>query len=214
MKFCFRLALAAFLLAIIGAPVPAKPPKMRDIADTIANNPILSSFASMITAADQGTFLSSRGPFTVFVPTDSAFAKLPPGTLDTLLRPENHDRLLHIVLFHVVNNRKFTTKDLASLRAFFSCEGNPLIFHRTHTGAQLVSKGKIVHGDIHCANGVIHEVDTLLMPPDGALPPIAAPPPAGATPVTNAPVVTTNAAPVVPSDSSQIPVAQPATNAP
>jgi len=202
MKFCFRHLLAALLLVLLCAPLPAKPPKQHDLYDVVAANPILTSFASLIQASDLGTFLSSRGPFTVFAPTDSAFAKLPPGTIDTLLRPENKDRLQHIVLFHVINNRRLTAKDLKSLKAFFSCEGNPLLFRTLRAGTQMVMKAKIVNADIRCSNGVLHEVDTVLMPPEGALPKIAQPPAPNVTPITtspaadtNAPSISTNAAP-------------------
>ncbi len=205
MKFCFRHLLAALLLVLLCTPLPAKspkPPKQHDLYDVVAANPILTSFASLIQASDLGTFLSSRGPFTVFAPTDSAFAKLPPGTLDTLLRPENKDRLQHIVLFHVINNRRLTAKDLKLLKAFFSCEGNPLLFRTLRAGTQMVMKAKIVNADIRCSNGVLHEVDTVLMPPEGALPSIAPPPAPNVTPITtapaadsNAPAVSTSAAP-------------------
>jgi uncharacterized surface protein with fasciclin (FAS1) repeats len=200
--------LPALLLGFMGAQAGGKPAKMRDLADTVAANPILTKFAAMIQASDLGTFLSSRGPFTLFVPTDSAFAKLPPGMLDTLLRPENKERLQDILLFHVVNGKRLTAKDLFPLKTVLSCEGNPLALKTTRTGAQLVFKAKIVHADIKCQNGIINEIDTVLMPPETALPPIAAPPPPPA-PATNAPPgnpaaatntapADTNAAPVIP----------------
>jgi uncharacterized surface protein with fasciclin (FAS1) repeats len=121
----------------------------------------------MVQASDLGTFLSSRGPFTLFVPTDSAFSKLPPGMLDTLLRPENKERLQDIVLFHVVNNKRLMAMDLKALKTVLSCEGDPptpLTLKTTHSGTQLVMQAKIVHADIKCANGIINEIDTLLMP--------------------------------------------------
>jgi uncharacterized surface protein with fasciclin (FAS1) repeats len=187
----------------MGAQAEGKTAKLRDLADTVAANPILTKFATMVQASDLGTFLSSRGPFTLFVPTDSAFAKLPPGMLETLLRPENKERLQHILLFHVVNGKRLTAKDLLPLKTVLSCEGTALTFKTTRTGAQLVLKAKIVHADIRCQNGIINEIDTVLMPPEASLPPIAAPPPPMALPLTNvvpplvAPVET-NAAPVPP----------------
>ena len=215
MKSCFRprftaprWLLPALLFGLMGATAEGKPAKLRDIADTVAANPILTSFASMVQASDLGTFLSSRGPFTLFVPTDSAFAKLPPGMLEALLRPENKVRLQDILLFHVVNGKGLTAKDLLPLKTVLSCQGTPLTFRTTHTGAQLVLKAKIVHADIRCQNGIINEIDTMLMPPETALPPLAPPPPPPA-PATNAPPASpamttqapsagTNAAPVIP----------------
>jgi uncharacterized surface protein with fasciclin (FAS1) repeats len=197
--------LAALLLGFIGGQVDAKPPKIRDIADTIDANPILTKFAAMMRASDLGTFLSSRGPFTVFAPTDSAFSKLPPGTLDALLRPENKVRLQDILLFHAVNAQKLTARDLLPLKSVLSCQGAPLALRTSHSGVQFVMKAKIVSADIRCQNGIINEVDTVLMPPEASLPPIAPPPPAPATnppsansEATNAPSTDTNAVQVVP----------------
>ena len=201
------------LLGFMGAQAKAKPPKVRDIADTVDMNPILTEFAAMVHASDLGTFLSSRGPFTVFVPTDAAFAKLPPGMLETLLRPENKVRLQDILLFHVVNGKRLTAKDLLALKAVLSCEGNPpapLTIKTTRSGTQLVMKAKIVHADIRCQNGIINEIDTVLMPPETALPPIAPPPPPP-TSATNAPpanpAAATNAAPEDTNAPPVIPVA-------
>ena len=161
----------------VAATAKAKKPRGHDITDTIYANPILTSFAKMLQASpDIYTFLSSKGPFTVFVPTDSAFAKLKPGELDSLLRPENADRRNAILLFHVINGKQITMKDLTSLHAMFSCQGNPLTFKLTHTGVFLVQKNKVTHADIHCANGNINEIDTVLMPPELALPALKAAP--------------------------------------
>lgn len=215
-RFCFRTRLTAprwllpaLLLGLLSTQAEAKPAKLRDIADTIDANPILTNFAAMVHASDLGTFLSSRGPFTVFVPTDSAFARLPPGMLDTLLRPENKVRLQDILLFHVVNGKKLTSKDLLLLKTALSCQGTPLTLKTTHSGAQFVMKAKIVHADIKCQNGIINEIDTVLMPPEASLPPIAPPPPPAPppAPVTNAPATDTNAAPAVTNAAPVIPVA-------
>ena len=194
------LLLAVLFLGLLSAPSEAKPVKLRDIADTVSANPILTKFALMIQASDLGTFLSSRGPFTIFAPTDSAFSKLPPGTIETLLRPENKTRLQDIVLFHVVNGKRLTAKDLLLLKSVLSCEGDPpaaLDIRTSRSGTQFVMKAKIVSADIKCQNGILNEIDTVLMPPEASLPPIA--PPAPPAPTTNAPPVnssdTTNAAP-------------------
>jgi len=200
--------LSALLAAFVSAPTQAKPVKLRDIADTIAANPILTQYAKIVQGSGLGTFLSSRGPFTVFVPTDAAFSKLPPDALDILLQPQNQVRLQDILLFHVVNGKRLTAKDLLLQKSVLSCEGDPptpLLLKTSHSGTQFVMKAKIVHADIKCANGIIHEIDTVLMPPEASLPPLAAPPPAapaGVTPLTNAAPTSatsdTNAAPVIP----------------
>jgi uncharacterized surface protein with fasciclin (FAS1) repeats len=196
---------ALLFMGLLGLTAPgagAKPPKMLDIADTVAANPILTKLSAMIQASDMGTFLSSRGPFTIFAPTDSAFAQLPPGTLEALLRPENKERLQHILLFHVINGKKWSAKDLQTATTLLSCEGSPLTIKKSKLGVQFVMKAKIVHADIRCQNGVINEVDTLLMPPESALPPIAAP-------MLIAPPIATNAAPVTTPTPSTSPTNSP-----
>jgi uncharacterized surface protein with fasciclin (FAS1) repeats len=187
------LVLAALLVALTSLPAKEKGPRMRDIADSVDANVITTKFALMLQASDLGTFLSSRGPFTLFVPTDSAFSKLPPGMLDTLLRPENKERLQAIVLFHVVNGKKLTARDLLPLKTVISCQGTPLVLKISHTGTQFVMKGKITHADIKCQNGIINQIDTVLMPPEASLPPLGtAPPPAVKVPATNSPTTTIN----------------------
>jgi len=165
------------LLGISCMQGQAKQPKMLDIADTVAANPILTQLALMVQGSDLITFLSSRGPFTLFAPTDAAFSKLPPGTLAALLRPENQVRLQDILLFHLVNAKKLTAKDLLTTTSLLSCQGNPLPIRKSKSGTQFVLQGKITHADIRCLNGIIHEIDTVLMPPESALPPLAPPPP-------------------------------------
>jgi uncharacterized surface protein with fasciclin (FAS1) repeats len=203
----FGLLLPALLLGLLAAPVDAKTAKtnkMRDLADTVATNPITTQFAAMIQASDLGTFLSSRGPFTLFVPTDSAFSKLPPGTLETLLRPENKVRLQDILLFHVVNSKRLTAKDLLPLKTVLSCQGTLLPLRTSHSGTQYVMKAKIVHADIKCANGIINEIDTVLMPPESALPPLMAPLPAPTA--TNSPSAAAPAASNASTDTNAAPV--------
>jgi uncharacterized surface protein with fasciclin (FAS1) repeats len=215
-RFRSRWLLPALMLGLMAAQAEAKTAKIRDLADTVATNPILTKFAAMIQASDLGTFLSSRGPFTLFVPTDSAFSKLPPGMLDTLLRPENKVRLQDILLFHVVNGKRLTAKDLLPLKTVLSCQGTPLPLRTSHSGTQFVMKAKIVHADIKCQNGVINEIDTVLMPPEASLPPVSSPPsPTPATnaapAATNAPSSTTNTAPIDANASPVVPAAPVAT---
>ena len=182
-----------------------KGPKSHDLADTICANPILTDFAKLLQASpDIYTFLSSKGPFTVFVPTDSAFAKLKPGELDSLLQPQNADRRNAILLFHIINGKQVAMKDLMALHAIFSCQGNPLTFKLTHAGVFLVQKSKVTHADIKCANGNFNQVDAVLMPPTLALPSlkaapvVIAPPAADTNAYTTIPTITdTNSVPMV-----------------
>ncbi|HEX4138708.1 MAG TPA: fasciclin domain-containing protein [Candidatus Methylacidiphilales bacterium] len=201
------LLIALWLAAATGACAKEKPPKSHDLTDTIYANPILTSFAKLLQASpDIYTFLSSKGPFTMFVPTDSAFAKLKPGELDSLLQPQNADRRNAILLFHVINGKRLGMKDMIALHAMFSCQGNPLTFKLTHAGVFLVQKAKVTHADIKCANGNFNEIDTVLMPPQIALPALKAAPviaPVSPTPAetnsyTTIPTITdTNSVPMV-----------------
>ena len=186
-----------------------KPPKIKDLTDSVLSNRILTKFALLVQYSGQGYLLSSRGPFTLFVPTDSAFSRMPPGAFEALQRPENRDVLQRIVLFHIVNGQRLTAKDMAPLKTLLSCEGNPLPLRVNHIGYQIVSKAKIIHADIRCQNGLMDEIDAVLLPPGVSLTALVTAPLVQAT--TNAmtsPVAATNVAPA----NAQTPLAEPATN--
>ncbi len=184
-------------VSMASAPKSAHAPhrkRIADLADTIDGNVILSKFAKLVAASDMGTFYSSRGPFTLFAPTNSAFSKLPPGMFDDLLRPENKAQLQRIVLFHLVNGQAWTAKDLRMQKSLVSCEGTPLEVKTTKAGTLFIHKAKVLRSDEHCANGMLDEVDSLLMPPQLVLQ--AGPPADAATnaaPATNAPAPTDTA---------------------
>jgi uncharacterized surface protein with fasciclin (FAS1) repeats len=148
---------------------PHKPRHNADLADTLDSNVIFSKFAALVQAADQATFLSSRGPFTLFVPTNSAFAKLPPGMFEDLLRPENKTQLQRLVLFHLVNGKAWYSKDIKAQKSLVSCEGNPLPLKTSKAGTLFVNKAKVLRADEHCSNGMLDEVDSILMPPQMVL---------------------------------------------
>lgn len=169
------MALRSILLLVLlgslahGETHKSKIPKIRDLDDMVTNNVILTKFAALVNASNLGTFLSSRGPFTFFVPTNSAFSKLPQGMFDDLLLPQNQTQLQRIILFHLINGQILDAKDLKGMKSLVSCEGNPLPLHTSKSGTQYVMKAKIIHADIKCANGLIHQIDTLLMPPQVVL---------------------------------------------
>ena len=154
---------------------------MKDITDTVFSRKILSRFAQLLQAADLASFTSSRGPLTLFVPTNSAFTRIPPEELAALLRPENKEVLQRIVLFHLINGQRLTEKDLAPLKTLASCEGSPLPLRVNRAGYQIVSRAKILEADIRCLNGLVHEIDYVLLPPGvslsklAGLPPVALP---------------------------------------
>jgi transforming growth factor-beta-induced protein len=197
----FLLAWLLGLLVLAAPPAQAKPAKakMLDLTDTVFANRIMTKFALLVRTSDLATFLSSRGPFTLFAPTDSAFSKIPPDEFAALLRPENQDLLQRIVLFHLVNGNRYSAKDLLKLKTLPSCEGTALIVHTSRSGAQFVQKAKILRADLRCENGLIQQIDTVLIPPGLVLPGAPGASDAANAATTNSPATgdSTNAAPVL-----------------
>ena len=106
--------------------------------------------------------LKGPGPFTVFAPTDEAFAKLPPGTVENLLKPENKAQLQKILKYHVVAGN-VTAADAMKLHSAKTVEGQAIAI-KTANGVVMVNGAKVVKADIETSNGVIHVIDTVLMP--------------------------------------------------
>ena len=114
-------------------------------------------------AADLVGALKGTGPFTVFAPTDAAFAKLPAGTLDDLLKPENKDKLKSILLYHVVSG-KIMAADISGEAKPVTLEGATLDIKASADGVE-VNGAKVTAADIEASNGVIHVIDTVVLPP-------------------------------------------------
>lgn len=131
---------------------------MPDIVDIAVNNDGFSTLVAAVTAADLVDTLKSPGPFTVFAPTDAAFAKLPPGTITTLL--QNIPQLARILCYHVVPG-KFTQGDLANLTTLTSVEGSPISLDFTE--AFEVKNATVISADIEADNGIIHVIDNVIL---------------------------------------------------
>jgi uncharacterized surface protein with fasciclin (FAS1) repeats len=151
------------------AMMPAK-----TIVENASAAPNLTTLVAAVTAADLVETLSGPGPFTVFAPTNDAFAKLPAGTVETLVKPENKPTLTSILTYHVVTG-KMTSKDIAkAIKAgrgkatLTTVAGGPLT--ATMMGKKLMltdAKGgmsMVSTGDVMQSNGVVHVIDTVLMP--------------------------------------------------
>jgi transforming growth factor-beta-induced protein len=133
------------------------------IVAAAAANKDFSTLVAAVKAAGLAETLSGKGPFTVFAPTNEAFAKLPKGTVETLLKPENKDKLVAILTYHVVGGA--VESDAAmKLTEAKSVEGS-MIPLKVSDGALYVGGAKVVKADLQCANGVIHVIDTVIMPP-------------------------------------------------
>ncbi len=118
-----------------------------------------------VKAAGLAEVLSGEGPFTVFAPTDEAFAKLPKGTVEDLLKPENKSKLVEILKYHVVKGRVYSPEAVKAGKAD-TLQGSGLVI-KVEGGNALVNNAKLVMTDIDAGNGVIHVVDTVLLPPAG-----------------------------------------------
>ncbi|HMD47998.1 MAG TPA: fasciclin domain-containing protein [Bryobacteraceae bacterium] len=132
-----------------------------DIVDT-AVAAKFNTLVAAVKAAGLVETLKGPGPFTVFAPTDEAFAKLPAGTLETLLQPENKAKLRSILLYHVVAGR-VTAEQVVKLDAAKTAEGQELTI-KTMNGKVMVNDAHVIKTDIQTSNGVIHVIDTVLLP--------------------------------------------------
>jgi uncharacterized surface protein with fasciclin (FAS1) repeats len=132
-----------------------------NIVETAAGNEDFSTLVAAIQAAGLAETLSGEGPFTVFAPNEAAFAKLPEGTLGMLLLPENKDKLTQILTYHVVP-AKVMAADVKTMMAP-TVEGTEASVKVTDDGV-MVDEAKVIKTDIEASNGVIHVIDTVLMP--------------------------------------------------
>ena len=135
----------------------------RDIVDTAVAAGSFTTLAKALTAAELVDTLKGPGPFTVFAPTDDAFAKLPPGTLENLLKPENKAMLRRVLTYHVVPGKVMAT-DVVKVSSAKAVSGDTLSV-KVNGGAVMLDKARVVKTDIGASNGVIHVLDTVLLPP-------------------------------------------------
>jgi uncharacterized surface protein with fasciclin (FAS1) repeats len=133
-----------------------------DIVDTAVEAGQFKTLVTAVQAAGLVDVLKGQGPFTVFAPTDEAFAKLPQGTLETLLRPENKDKLTAILTYHVAPG-KLAASDVTHATGALTANGQWLGF-RTADGKVMVDEATVVKADIACKNGVIHVIDRVVLP--------------------------------------------------
>lgn len=134
----------------------------KDIVDTAVAAGSFTTLVSAVKAADLVETLKGKGPFTVFAPTDEAFAKLPKGTLDDLLKPENKAKLQAILTYHVVSG-KVMAADVVKLESAKTVNGQMLTIN-AENGAVMIDNAKVAKTDIETSNGVIHVIDTVVLP--------------------------------------------------
>ena len=152
-------AATAMVASLAAAPVAAQD---NDIVDIAAGNEAFSTLVAAVQAAGLVETLKGEGPFTVFAPTDEAFAKLPEGTVADLLKPENRDQLVAILTYHVVPG-KHMASDVVSLSEATTVQGSAVSI--SVMGDQvMVGDAHVVQADIEASNGVIHVIDTVILP--------------------------------------------------
>ena len=156
----FFCALAVVLFA---SPVFAAD---KDIVDTAVSAGSFKTLVAAVKAADLAETLKGDGPFTVLAPTDEAFAKLPAGTVDKLLKPENKDKLVALLTYHVIPGKVMAADVVkADGKTVKSLEGSPIMVEVEGKNV-MVNTAKVVKTDIMCSNGVIHVIDSVIMPKD------------------------------------------------
>jgi uncharacterized surface protein with fasciclin (FAS1) repeats len=133
-----------------------------DIVDTAVSAGSFNTLVAAVQAADLVDVLKGEGPFTVFAPTDDAFAKLPDGTLETLLRPENKGKLQAILTYHVVPG-KVKARDVMGMSSAKTVNGESFNITKSN-GNVFVDNAKVIKTDIMTTNGVIHVIDTVILP--------------------------------------------------
>jgi len=138
-----------------------EPAAKADIVDTAVGAGSFSTLVAAVKAADLADVLKSEGPFTVFAPTDEAFAKLPPGTVEDLLKPENKDKLKAVLTYHVVAGR-VGSAEVVNLTEADTVQGSKLLISATDAGVR-INDANVIQTDVNCTNGVIHVIDTVII---------------------------------------------------
>ncbi len=162
MKKIYGLMVALVLIMAM-VVAPAANAQDKDIVDTAVAAGSFKTLATALQAAGLVETLKGPGPFTVFAPTDEAFAKLPKGTLDDLLKPENKEKLVSILTYHVVPG-KVMAADVVKLKKAKTVQGSEISI-KVKGEKVMVDKANVIKTDVGASNGVIHVIDAVMMPP-------------------------------------------------
>ena len=160
-NFGFTAAVTAALLLATTA-FAGSYGKKSDIVDTAVANGNFTTLAAALEAGDLISTLKSEGPFTVFAPTDEAFAKLPDGTVEMLLKPENKDMLVSVLTYHVVAGQ-VSAADVVTLKSATTANGSDVNIN-VRDDSVFINDSRVVMTDIRTSNGIIHVVDTVILP--------------------------------------------------
>jgi uncharacterized surface protein with fasciclin (FAS1) repeats len=158
-----QVGIIAALVAVPAVRATAQAPA-KDIVDTAVAAGSFNTLAKALQAAGLIDTLKGKGPFTVFAPTDEAFAKLPAGTLEDLLKPENKSKLQRILTYHVVAG-KVGSSQVVKMSSAKAVSGDTITI-KTSGQTVMVDNATVVKTDIPASNGVIHVIDTVILPHD------------------------------------------------
>jgi len=160
-----KVASFVLILTVLATALPAVAgAAKKDIVDTAVAAGSFKTLATALQAAGLVDTLKGKGPFTVFAPTDEAFSKLPAGTIESLLKPENKEKLKAILLYHVVSG-DVTAAQVVKLSSAKTINGQNLKL-AVKDGTVMVNDATVVKTDVLASNGVIHVIDTVLLPND------------------------------------------------
>ena len=157
----FVMAAVVSLMSLSTA-FAAEKEKAKDIVDTAVAAGSFKTLAAALKAADLIDTLKGKGPFTVFAPTDEAFGKLPKGTVEDLLKPENKAKLTAVLTYHVVPG-KVLAADVVKLSKAKTVQGSEVTI-KVEDGKVMVDNANVTKTDIKCGNGVIHVIDAVILP--------------------------------------------------
>lgn len=160
--FAKKLMAGAAVAALVVSMGSTARAQGKDIVDTAVGAGQFKTLAAALQAAGLVETLKGKGPFTVFAPTDAAFAKLPAGTVEMLLKPENKAKLTAILTYHVVAG-KVMAADVVKVTSAQTVQGGAVAVKVT-SGKVTIDNSNVVTTDIAASNGVIHVIDTVLMP--------------------------------------------------
>jgi uncharacterized surface protein with fasciclin (FAS1) repeats len=138
---------------------------MGNIANVAASAGQFGTLLAAVSAADLNATLMGPGPLTVFAPTDAAFDKLPTGTVQKLLKPENRDALRQLITYHVVSARVSSGELMGKTMSTRTAAGSDVTINGTD-GVMINNSARVIQADIMASNGIVHAIDTVLMPPN------------------------------------------------
>jgi len=157
-----KLITSAIAIIALGSVSFAE--EKKDIVDTAVAAGKFETLVAAVKAAGLVDTLKGEGPFTVFAPTDEAFAKLPEGTVETLLKPENKEKLVAILTYHVVSG-KVMAETAVTLDKATTVQGKDIKLEVKDGALTLNESAKVVTADVETSNGVIHIIDAVILPP-------------------------------------------------